>query len=264
MKDYIISGSTLLAYEGTEENVEIPREVTKIAEKAFKDNNYVKNVKIGDQVSQIMDGVFLNCTNLESVTLECKIKNLPWAIFFNCSSLKKVVLPDTIKNFGAESFAKCNSLVEFEIPEGVERLEFGAFRECESLERIKIPKSLKVIETGAFSCCFKLLKIDFADKDAWKIRSAEIFKRAFDGGVRSVIALESFDKESPLTKLIIKNIVVTVDYLIELGRIDLLSKLLEYKSKMSKETFDELLDVAQKHKSIEAIALLLEYKNNLK
>lgn len=264
MKDFVISESTLLAYDGKEENVEIPKEVTKIANGAFKDNDYIKSVKIGDQVSQIMDGAFQNCTNLESVIIDAKIESLPWYCFSSCTSLKSVALPSTLKEIGTEAFAKCNSLVEFEIPEGVEKLEFGAFRECESLERIKIPKSLKTMETGAFSCCFKLLKVDFANRDLWKIRRAEIFKRAFDGAVRDVIALESFDKESPLTKLIIKNIVVTVDNLIEIGRIDLLVKLLEYKSQMSEQTFDQLLDVAQKHKSTEAIAILLEYKNNLK
>lgn len=264
MKDFNILNGDLIEYYGKEESIEIPAQVKRIYYNAFKGNKYLKSIKIGKDVSEIMDNAFENCTSLESVIIEGELKSLPWFAFCGCEKLQKIILPSTIKEIGTEAFAKCNSLVEFEIPEGVEKLEFGAFRECESLERIKIPKSLKTIETGAFSCCLKISKVEFEDKDAWKIRRAEIFKRAFDGGVRAVIALESFDKESPLTKLIIKNIVVTVDYLIELGRIDLLSKLLEYKSKMSNETFDELLDVAQKHKSIEAVALLLEYKNNLK
>lgn len=71
--DFLIVGGNLSLYRGTEEMVEIPKGVTKISDRAFKDNKNVKYITIPDGVTEIGYGAFQGCMNLTSVTIPTSV-----------------------------------------------------------------------------------------------------------------------------------------------------------------------------------------------
>lgn len=66
-QDYIISGSTLVSYKGSDEIITIPYNCSSIANGAFKNNKTVKTVYIEKELEKIGDSAFEGCTSLESV-----------------------------------------------------------------------------------------------------------------------------------------------------------------------------------------------------
>lgn len=65
--DYIISGSTLVSYKGTDSIVTIPYNCAAIADGAFRNNDNVKTVYIEKELKKIGDSAFEDCDNLENV-----------------------------------------------------------------------------------------------------------------------------------------------------------------------------------------------------
>ena len=65
--DYVISGTTLVKYKGTDEIVTIPYNCTVIADGAFKNNDKIKVIYIEKDLEKIGESAFEGCDSLESV-----------------------------------------------------------------------------------------------------------------------------------------------------------------------------------------------------
>ena len=163
-------------------DIVIPRFVSGIGDKAFKNNSRIRSVTMGDNVRFIGYEAFKWCTGLEKVILPeamgkievsafdmCYslkeviipkgIKEIPKKAFRNCESLERVIIPKGVEVIGDYAFTRCTSLKNIEIPEGVKRLEQGAFEACSSLKEITIPNGVKHIGTEAFSRCSSLKRV---------------------------------------------------------------------------------------------------------
>lgn len=91
-QDYVISGTTLVSYKGSDEIVTVPYNCTTIADGAFKNNKTIKTVYIEKDIKVIGESAFEGCTALENVIVgagagDVKIgKNAfagtPWLINF--------------------------------------------------------------------------------------------------------------------------------------------------------------------------------------
>lgn len=92
----MILGQILLKYRGTEENVQIPENVTVIGDEAFSYCSII-SITIPDSVEEIGCGAFLGCSSLLSITI-----------------------PDSVKEIGDYAFALCNSLKSIEFPEALQ------------------------------------------------------------------------------------------------------------------------------------------------
>ncbi len=68
-QDYVISGTTLVSYKGSDEIVAVPYNCTMIADGAFKNNVNIKTVYIERELKTIGDNAFAGCTNLETVVV---------------------------------------------------------------------------------------------------------------------------------------------------------------------------------------------------
>ena len=124
---WLMYGSTVRQYRGSEEKVTTPAGATIIGSYAFEDTG-VKEVTIGKGVTVIESYAFYECWSLESVES-----------------------PGSVTSIGMQAFWGCRSLASVTIGEGVESIGERAFESCDSLESVEIPASVKSIGDYAFS-----------------------------------------------------------------------------------------------------------------
>jgi hypothetical protein len=62
-----IAGGILKKYEGSEEHVTVPGEVTEIGDYAFYGASQLKSLRIPDTVREMGDNIFYDCESLEEV-----------------------------------------------------------------------------------------------------------------------------------------------------------------------------------------------------
>lgn len=108
--NFVLDGSTLKEYNGTESSITIPLGVTKVGKEAFSGNNYLRSVYIPDGITSIDFSAFENCKNLEKVVMGDDVKELGQSAFSGCQSLSVVNIPRYVENIGSGCFAACPSL----------------------------------------------------------------------------------------------------------------------------------------------------------
>ncbi|EAX97753.1 Leucine Rich Repeat family protein [Trichomonas vaginalis G3] len=169
-------------------NIEIPKNVTKIEDKAFENSKILYfNFTEDSQITYIGKDAFRNCSNLISfrysfpklqtlgmssfkdcINLENFTFSSPTLIimtnaFENCIKLKNV---NNILNIPNYCFYGCTKLVEVTIREGSESIGYKSFENCSSLLCIKIPQSFKIISKYSFLHCKKLKSIIFSETNS--------------------------------------------------------------------------------------------------
>lgn len=103
--DFQISGTTLVKYTGTAQDVSINGSVKKIESGAFANNDSIKNVVIGAGVEEIGAGAFEDCNNLKSVSISDDVQSIDQAAFAGCKSLKTVSIGSGLFSLGSGVFA---------------------------------------------------------------------------------------------------------------------------------------------------------------
>ena len=158
MGDFVIRSGRLVCYQGKEEQVTVPEEVTSIADRAFRGNGNIKKVIIGPGVKTIGRRAFFSCTSLKEVTIHTGLEELGNGAFENCRALKDIRLPGSLRVIGRNAFHGCGALEEIILPPDIRRIESGTFFFCESLKKVVLPKNLEQI-AAAFEECTSLRKI---------------------------------------------------------------------------------------------------------
>ncbi len=147
-QDFVISGTTLISYKGTDEVVAIPYNCTMIADGAFKNNTYVKTVYIEKELKSIGADAFSGCTSLENVIVGNGVKdiiveknafeNTPW--LNNYPSTFVILGTTLVKYKGTANYVA--------VPNVVNVISDGAFYvgdEKGAAFKVKVPKSVQVI-----------------------------------------------------------------------------------------------------------------------
>ena len=111
--DFVMEGSTLVKYQGTDTKVSVPDTVEIIGGNAFEDNMAVEQIVLPDSVKQVEPHAFRGCDNLASVTLGAGMTEVGDYAFANCRGLKQMVLPANIASIGIQAFADCVAAVRF-------------------------------------------------------------------------------------------------------------------------------------------------------
>ena len=81
LDDFLIHDHILERYTGTDTDVQIPRGVTAIGERAFAHCETMRSVTIPDTVASIGTGAFAFCKNLRSISLPRLLHPLGTAVF---------------------------------------------------------------------------------------------------------------------------------------------------------------------------------------
>ena len=141
---WLMYGSTVRQYRGSEEKVTTPAGATIIGRHAFEGTG-VKEVTIGEGVTVIESRAFSGCESLASVTIAGSVKSIGSSAFSGCTSLAEVTIPASVESIGEYAFSGCKSLESVEIPASVESIGEYAFYNCTSLAEVTIPGSVKSI-----------------------------------------------------------------------------------------------------------------------
>lgn len=169
--DFLISGGVLEEYIGNETSIIIPSTVREIGDSVFEDsditsviipdsvkkigwsafeNSKIISIVIPDSVKTIEDRAFYGCEDLKSVKLPSGLKVINDGIFYGCSQLSSVELPRGVTIIGEDAFAWCESLSSVELPEMLAEIAACAFEACRNLTSITLYGNLKKIEKYAF------------------------------------------------------------------------------------------------------------------
>ena len=158
-KDFIIENGLLTAYIGKSEYIEVPDEVTAIAEFAFEGNDHIKSVIMPNSVLEIGRAAFARCKNLTSIVLSNALTIIEIQLFLGSENLTDIYLPENLKEIKRLAFYNCGKLSKIDLPEGVSYIGADAFHGCSSLKSIKLPKGLKRIGDRAFAFCANIQEV---------------------------------------------------------------------------------------------------------
>ncbi len=137
----------------------IPDSVTSIGEKAFSNCDSLTFIMIPDSVTEIGDLAFYGCIGLSNITIPNGVTSIGYMVFEECNGLRHVEIPNTVTKIGDEAFCDCTSLISISNLSGVTSIGAGAFYGCYRLRNIRIPQGLVLICNLAFSCCIDLKSI---------------------------------------------------------------------------------------------------------
>ena len=140
----------IVAYEGEEAELVLPKGITEINQDAFCDNEDLRSVVIPNGVKTIGRYAFSKCTALASIVIPEGVTNIAAGVFFGCVELASVTIPEGVTDIDAEAFSGCVALASVTIPEGVTDIDAEAFSGCVALASVTIPDSVSLVGSGAF------------------------------------------------------------------------------------------------------------------
>ncbi|MBE6707868.1 MAG: hypothetical protein E7578_01325 [Ruminococcaceae bacterium] len=105
------STNTIVKYVGIHGTPDMPSEinevpVTKIEERAFYKNTFIRQIDIPSNITRIGEEAFRQCTALETVTVGSSI--IQDRAFLGCNSLENVTLSNNLVGIGEMAFWDCN------------------------------------------------------------------------------------------------------------------------------------------------------------
>ena len=91
------------------------------------------DVNIPDNVTSIADSAFEGCSELTSATIQDSVTSIGANAFADCTNLTSVTIPNSVTSIGAGAFADCTNLTSVTIPSSVKTIGEGAFEGCSGL-----------------------------------------------------------------------------------------------------------------------------------
>lgn len=108
--DFVVVGKgILIAYRGSDANVEIPANVKTVAD-AFSGSDTLRAVTVGGKVKKISEYAFSGCTSLGRVVIENGVTEIGEGAFSGCDGLAAVYLPSSLTAVGKNAFYGCRNL----------------------------------------------------------------------------------------------------------------------------------------------------------
>lgn len=131
--DFLMEGSTLVKYRGTDTNVSVPDTVETIGESAFEDNTRVERVVLPNSVTRIEAYAFWGCDKLDTVVLGRGLKEIGDYAFAGCWGLKQMSVPANVVSIGIQAFGDCINMTDISIPAETLFIHDSAFDGCAGL-----------------------------------------------------------------------------------------------------------------------------------
>ena len=136
-------------------HLDIPSNITKINNYAFRGCTSISEIVIPDSVIQIGDSAFYGLTSLKSIKFSKNLSTIGAYAFSGCSSLGVVSLPENLETIGYYAFYNCESLKTIFIPDSVNDIAYYAFANCYNVANVTIGAGVKSIGNCAFYGCCK-------------------------------------------------------------------------------------------------------------
>lgn len=135
------------------EKVHIPESVIQIGPCAFFECRKLKEITIPEGVKTIEDSVFLGCTEIKEMVIPTSVTEIGDYAFMKCRKLKKMVVPQTVKKTGRAIFLGCTQLKKMEFLAEVDTLEDNIFENCSAMTNVVLAETITVIKNRAFAEC---------------------------------------------------------------------------------------------------------------
>ncbi len=122
----------LVNYVGSETEIEIPQNVTKINNRAFRSTGVTSVTVPARFTADDIGRAFCDCDTLTTVVFAegSKLRSVCDSMFYGCTNLTEIVLPQGITSIGKKAFYNCKNLTEFTIPSSVTSVGENAFSGC--------------------------------------------------------------------------------------------------------------------------------------
>lgn len=153
----IVGDGILIQYNGSSDNVVIPRGVKLIGGASFQKNANIKHVVMPEGVTRIGMGAFYN-SGISTVEIPESVLEID-ASAFSESSLTQIKIPSNVKTLNNSVLSQCKRLTKVELPNKLQIIGNQAFNGCSALANITIPRSVSKIGEGAFAYCDNLSKL---------------------------------------------------------------------------------------------------------
>ena len=105
------TGKVLIDYTGTETDLILPSDITKINRYAFHDCEDLTSVVIPDNVISIGDAAFAACDNLTSATIGDNVTSIGAQAFWGCYNLTSLTIGNSVTDITFDAFDFCESLI---------------------------------------------------------------------------------------------------------------------------------------------------------
>lgn len=191
---FVICGDGILvAYNGSESEVNIPDTVKQIGPAAFEDCTFIRKVAIPETVTSINQEAFSGCTNLSEVVIPESVTAIDGLAFQDTPWLKAqqeefvvvgdgvllkyngkdrhVTIPSYVKMVSS-AFYQCMDMAEVTIPDTVTAFGTFAFGNCFQLQKVNMGNGLIKIGAHAFDTCSRLKQITIPESVTTLGRSA--------------------------------------------------------------------------------------------
>ena len=156
---FSVTHGVLKEYQGAEETVVIPDNVTEIGDYALQAYRHLTGVVIPNGVVKIGEWAFDSCSDLKSVTIPDSVTEIGRGAFAYCESLTDVILPNGIDEISEYAFYHCVALTSITLPNRIKRIKEFAFCGCDCLTAVEIPDRVNHIDRYAFSYCEGLTSV---------------------------------------------------------------------------------------------------------
>lgn len=167
MSDFVVEGTTLIKYEGTEATVTIPNYIETIGREAFENNGSLVSVQMPNSVTTIETGAFARCKNLCSVFIPASVSDIAPSSFAGCERLASITIDSnndsykcvdgTLLNYKGTRLVQVlagrvgNVEKSYTIPATVEKIDRYAFWGCDNIEKVQLNNYMTKIPAYAFS-----------------------------------------------------------------------------------------------------------------
>lgn len=190
-------GVYITGYTGTAVQLNIPteldgKEITGIANRAFRGQTGIQAVIVPDGIQSIGDSAFEECTGIQQVLIGANVKRIGGSAFAKCSGMQTIQFSKnaSLETIGEEAFRECGALRTITIPDSVTDLGGGCFWNCTALESAVIGDGVPVLLDsywhGLFENCTALTTVEMG------ANVTEIRKNCFAG--TAITSIEIHDK----------------------------------------------------------------------
>ena len=159
----------LVAYHGTNTELVLPSDITKINQYAFYGCIGLTSVTIGNSVTSIGEEAFLGCTRLTGITIPDSVTSIGSNAFYNTAWCNNQ--PDGLVYAGKVAYKYKGTMpsnTSIVLKKGTLGIANLAFYKCTGLTSITIPDSVTSIGSFAFYECTRLTRIEFnGTKSQW-------------------------------------------------------------------------------------------------
>ena len=155
----VIEGTVLKSWDGASGSIEIPANVTEIA-----DNCFYSPAEEDPDTWEVI-GEEKSNTNITNIKLN-NVKKIGKNAFKGCSNIESIDAPN-VEIVGDEAFARCEKLATLDLP-NIKNVGVDAFQGCEQLKEIALGKSLTTISGSSFKNCKSLTTISIEDGGGYK------------------------------------------------------------------------------------------------